>query len=190
MRKIKSKSSEVKKKRRNQAIIGFILIIVMFGSVFGVIVGSFGNSQNVNKIEYNGFEFIKQSNFWSMSIGDFNFIFKYNPNEVQEIETEVEYLNNYYQKPLYLSSENLEATYEISNNLESFVLRMQNACLEGTLNCQEDLPIKNCTDNFIIIEESNLTNIIQENNCVFIQGSYEDLTKVSDEFLFHTLGVR
>jgi hypothetical protein len=189
MRKLKSRSSEAKKKRRNQVVIGIILIIVMFGSVFGVIVGSFGKSDN-SKTEYNGFEFIQQGNFWVLPIGDFNFVFRYNPNEIQEIDTEVNYLNSYSQKPLYISSENTEATYEIASNLETVVLRMQNACLNGSMDCEETLPIKTCEDNFIIIKENNFTNIIQEDNCVFIQGPSENLTMVSDEFLFHILGVR
>jgi hypothetical protein len=58
------------------------------------------------------------------------------------------------------------------------------------MDCEETLPIKTCEDNFIIIKENNFTNIIQEDNCVFIQGPSENLTMVSDEFLFHILGVR
>ena len=190
MKRLKAKSSESKKQRKNQIIIGSILIFVMFGSVFGVIVGSFGaDKENSNKVEYNGLEFIKQSNYWILEIGDFNFIFKYNPNEVQEIETEVKFLNNYNGKPLYISSENSGATSELVSNLNQIALRMQNACLNET-NCEEDRPTKTCEDNFIIIKENNFTNIIQEDNCVFIQGPQENLTMISDEFLFHILGVR
>ena len=189
MKRIKAKTSEGKKQRKNQIIIGSILIFVMFGSVFGVIVGSFGNQESSNSVNYNGFEFIRQSNYWILEIGDFKFIFKYNPNEVQEIETEVKFLNNYNGKPLYISSENPEATSEIVSNLKQIALRMQNACLNET-NCGEDRPTKTCENNFIIIRENNFTNIVQEDNCVFIQGPQENLTMISDEFLFHILGVR
>ena len=189
MRKLKSKGSEAKKQKRNQITIGVILIFVMFGSVFGVIVGSFGSKEGNSKIEYNGFKFIKQSNLWILQISDFDFTFKYNPNEVEKIDSELKYLNHYYDKPLYISSENNEATYEIASNLDQITLRMQNACLNET-NCKEDLPLKTCEDNFIIIEEKNQTSIIQEDNCVFIQGPKENLTMISDEFLFHILGIR
>jgi len=188
MKRLKSKGSEAKKQKKNQTIIGVILIIVMFGSVFGIFFGSWGGRES-SKVDYNGFEFIKENNFWTLKIGDFNFIFTYNPNEVQEIETEVKYLNNYYNKPLYISSENSEATYEIFSNLNPVVLRIQNACLNES-DCEEDLPIKTCENNFIIIEEKNQTNIIQDNNCVFIQGPQENLTQISDEFLFNILGIR
>jgi len=174
MKRLKAKGSEVKKQKKNQIIISVILIIVMFGSVFGVIVNSFGRKEDNSKVDYNGFEFIKKSNFWLLELGDFDFIFKYNPNEIQEIETEVKYLNNYYNKPLYISSKHAEATYEIASKND----------------CEGDLPTITCEDNFIIIEEKNQTNIIQDNNCVFIQGPQENLTMVSDEFLFHILGIR
>ena len=188
MKRLRPKGSEAKKQKKNQIIIGTILIFVMFGSVFGIFFGSWGDKEN-SKVDYNGFKFIKENNFWALEIGGFNFIFTYNPNEVQEIETEVKYLNNYYGKTLYLSSENSEATYEIFSNLDLVVLRIQNACLNGS-DCEGDLPTKTCDDNFIIIEEKNETNIIQDNNCVFIQGPQENLTMISDEFLFHILGVR
>jgi len=188
MKRLKPKGSEAKKQKKNQITIGVILIIVMFGSVFGIFFGSWGGEES-SKVDYNGFEFVKESNFWTLELGDFDFIFKYNPNEVQEIETEVKYLNNYYGKVLYLSSENSEATYEIASNLDLITLRIQPACLNESV-CEGNLPTKTCEDNFIIIEEKNQTNIIQDNNCVFIQGPQENLTMISDEFLFHILGVR
>jgi hypothetical protein len=187
MKRLKAKSSEAKKQKKNQIIIGVILIIVMFGSVFGVIVGSFGKKESA-KTDYNGFEFIKNNNFWILEIGDFEFVFRYNPYQVDEIPANLSFLNNYYNKPLYISSEYPEATYEIASNLEQVTLRMQNACLEE--DCEEDQPTKTCEDNFIIIEEKNETSIIQDNNCVFIRGPQENLTKISDEFLFRVLGVR
>ncbi len=190
MRKISSKYSEEKRQKRNQLIIGVILILVMFGSVFGIIVGSFGEEDNT-KVKYNGFEFIKQNERWLLNIGDFQFVFRYNPNEVEEIETNssLNYLNSYYNKPLYLSSENSEAVSEIYINLEQVIQRVQSACLEGEV-CEGDLPVKDCTSNFILIRESNSDSITQEENCVFIYGSQENLTKVSDEFLFQIIGIR
>jgi len=188
MKPIKSKTSEVKKQKRNQLIIGAILIFVMMGSVFGIIVGSFGKENN-SKVEYNGFEFIREGSFWFLELGNFDFRFQYNPNQIEEIDVEINSLNNYYGEPLYFSSENNEASYEIALNLEGIVLRMQNACLNES-NCEENLPLKTCEDNFIIIKEGNSTSIVQDNNCVFIQAPEEDIIKVSDEFLFHILGIR
>lgn len=189
MKRIKAKSSEAKKQKKNQLIIGIILIVIMFGSVFGIIVGSLGKEDENKKVNYGDYEFAKQNNFWMLDIVNYNFIFRYNPYEVQEIETEVKYLNNYYGKPLYLSSSNSGATYEIFANLDQVTLRIQNACLNKE-ECTENRPTKTCEDNFIIIEEKNKTQIIQNDSCVFIQGPQENLTQISDEFLFHILGIR
>ena len=185
MRSITSKQN---KEKRKQIIVGAILIFVMFGSVFGVIVGSFGKKDNTKKINYNGFEFIKQNDFWFTSDGNLNFVFKYNPKEVAKIDSELMYLDNYYGKPLYIFSESEEAEIEIYRNLNQIVQRMQPACFDGEV-CEENWPVKTCEDNFIIIKESNITKIIQNKSCVFIQGRQEDLTKITDEFLFKVLGI-
>ena len=99
------------------------------------------------------------------------------------------FLNNYAGKPLYISSKDAGATSEIASNLKQIALRMQPACFNES-DCGQDIPSKTCEDNFIIIEEKNQTNIIQEENCVFIQGPQENLTQISDEFLFNILGIR
>lgn len=190
MKRIKSKLSEAKKRKRNNLIIGVILIFVMFGSIFGIIINSFGSSDISNEVEYNGFTFINNNGYWGLEIGDYSFIFRNNPYDVENIETFVNYLSTYNGKPLYISSYSTEATSEIISNIGFVTLRVQNACLEGRECEGNDYPVKTCADNFIIIEEKNESGIMQDNNCVFIQGSAENIAKISDEFLFHVLGVR
>jgi len=189
MRKIISRYEKKKREQRNQLIIGGVLIVVMFSSVLGYAFLGRGNEDS-NKIIYNGFEFIGQNGYWTLNVGDFNFAFRNNPNQVEEIDVYVKDLNNYYEKPLYLSSENNEAVSEIYMNLNQIAQRIQSACLENETCEDENLPIKNCESNFIIIKESNNSEIIQENNCVFIKGSAENLTQISDEFLFRIMKIR
>ena len=191
MRKIISKQEEARKKKRNQLIVGFALIFIMLLSVLGYSFS--GGNKSTTKIEYNGFNFIKQDDFWILNMKNFNFIFKNNPNQVEKINSDLKNLENYYGKPLYMYSKNYDAELEIYKNLfyyNQIVQRMQDACLEGNqTDCDETLPVKNCEDNFIIIRERNETKIIQENNCVFIEGKQEELTKITDEFLFKILGI-
>ncbi len=202
MRKIISKHEEGRKRKRNQLIVGGVLIFIMFFSVLGY---SFrGGDENTKKINYNGFEFINQNDFWILNTENFYFVFKNNPKQVEEIGGDLEYLENYYDKPLYIYSENSESEIEIYRNLfyqNQIVQRMQSACLDENitnttlgerivLECDENLPIKNCEDNFIIIKEDNNTKITQNKNCVFIFGQQENLTKITDEFLFKILGIR
>jgi len=188
MRQITSKQTKGKKQKRNQLIVGLILIVVMFFSVFGY--GFLNTKEEGNKkLNYNGFEFMAQNGFWITNVNNFQFVFRYNPNQVEKIDSKLNTLKNYYQKPLYLSSENSEAEAEIYSNLNPLVQRTQRACLEGEECLDENLPIKTCEDNLIIIRENSTSGIRQEDNCVFIQGTQENLLKLSDEFLFKILEI-
>jgi len=190
MRKIASRIDKEKKAKRNQFIVGVILIVLITLSIIGgAFQGFLGNS---DKITYNGFEFIKQGDYWILESDFGDFIFQYNPNEVEEVKGYLNSLNNYYNKPVYIFSENEEAELEIYRNLfyyNKFVQRMQKACPYGE-RCGENSPVKTCENNFIIIKEEDDSDITQDENCVFIGGKQEDLVKLTDEFLFKILGIR
>ncbi len=190
MRKITSKYKEDKKKRRNGMIVGLILMGVMLLSILGY---SFRGKEedDTKKLDYNGFEFVEQNGYWLTNVGNSQFVFRYNPEQVEKIDSEIKDLNNYYDKTLYIFSENSEAELEIYRNLfyqNKIVQRIQSACLEKE--CGGNLPVKTCEDNFIIIKKDDDSGIIQEYNCTFIQGKQENLTKITDEFLFKILGIR
>ncbi|PIO08814.1 hypothetical protein COU59_00160 [Candidatus Pacearchaeota archaeon CG10_big_fil_rev_8_21_14_0_10_34_12] len=192
MRKIESKHSEGKRRRRNQMVVGIVLIFVMFFSVLGYGFQSVTDtgedtSSSGEKITYNGFTFTKQNNFWILNNDGKNFIFRTNPNEVPAINSIVNNIESYKGKPLYIYSENPEQESEIRTNLASYVLRVQAACPENKA-CSEDIPSKTCEDNFIIIEEGD-EKIVQNENCVYITSKKEDLTGMADSFLFKVLGI-
>lgn len=185
MRRITSKKNSEKRK---QIIVGLVLVFIMFGSVFGIIVNSFGKQEEIKKINYNGFEFVNQNDYWFTSIGGMNFVFKHNPQQVEKVNSMINPVGNYYNKPLYVFSENSVAEMEVYRNLNQIVQRIQPACFDED-ECEENLPIKTCEDNFIIIKESEVAEISQNENCVFISGPQEELTKLTDGFLFKVLGI-
>jgi len=202
MRKLTSKEDEAKRKKRNQLILGLILVAVMLFSTLGY---SFGaqedNATNGGEnVVYNGYTFIAHSSgFWLLNLGDFQFTFKNTPKDLEPIEGDVNLVSDYVNKPTYVYSENQEAEIEIFRNLNQMVLRTQYACLDsGNLSgeiyelktCDQSYPIKNCSDNFVIIQEAETPEIIQEENCVFIRGPKESLVKVADEFLFKIMGIK
>jgi len=188
MRSIESKKDIDKKKKKNQIIIGGILIFIMMGSTFGILVDSFGTKNSIGKVEYNGYKFVNENDFWTTTIGNYKFIFRYNPTQVERIDTELRYLNSYSNAPLYISSEDYVSEAEIYRNLGNTVERFQGACLEEK-GCDKDWPIKDCSNNFIIIRKANESSIYQYENCVFIEGREENLTQVTDEFLFKIIGI-
>ena len=188
MRNIESKKDKNKRQKKNQLIIGGILIFIMMASTFGIIANSFGAKSDIENVEYNGYKFNYENGFWKTIIGNYEFIFKYNPSQMERIETNLSYLNSYSGVPMYISSEDYVSEVEIYRNLGAIVERFQGACLNEA-GCKENWPIKDCSNNFIIIKIANESNIHQEENCVFIEGKQENLTLLTDEFLFHILGI-
>jgi hypothetical protein len=188
MRRIETKKDIEKKNKKNQIIIGGILIFIMLGSTFGIIVDSFGANSDVEKVEYNGYKFTYQNSFWVTNVGNYEFAFKYNPNDVEKIDSELNLLNSYSNLPLYVHSEDYVSEVEIYRNLGNIVQRFQGACLNNE-ECKEDWPIKDCSNNFIIIKKANESRIYQNERCVFIEGKEGNLTQLTDEFLFKIIGI-
>jgi hypothetical protein len=92
-------------------------------------------------------------------------------------------------RPLYVSSEDSDALSHLSLNFGQVVQRMQNACQDGE-ECEEEFPIKDCSENFIIISEGAENKIEKDQNCVFIEAKAGNSIAVIDEFLYRTVGVR
>jgi len=191
MRKIVSKKEESKKGKTKQIVVGILLVFIMILSTIGYSLNNLGEEDS-KRIFYEGIEFVKEDSFWSTKIGDFNFLFSYNPTETERIYSEMKYINEYSNLPLYIYSENSGATREIYRNLfyyNRLVERIQEACSVGE-KCGSEIPIKNCSNNFIIIKISEEKEIRQEEKCVFISGKEEELVKITDEFLFKIMGIQ
>jgi len=190
MRRLVSREEHERRRKKNQVIAGIILVVVMVMSTLGfAIQGALGNSSGTSdsptKVNYNGFEFTNDNGVWLIG----NFVFQNGPADVGN--TSLGILNDvtsYQDRPLYIYSEDSSARVEAYINLGNIANRVQDACIEGTT-CSENVPVKTCSDNFIIIKESNNTAIKQDGECVYIEGQKDDLVKLTDEFLYKILGV-
>lgn len=189
MRKIISQEEKAKKDKRNQLIVGSVLVLIMVLSVLGY---SFGTSDeetsNSDAIYYKNFKFLKSNGIWKIDLYGKQIYFSNFPNET-DFSNEINLLNSYQNLPLYIYSNNSNVDLEIYRTLGQFVQRMQKACLENKT-CEQELPIKNCENNFIIVQESSVADIRQENKCVFIDGKKEDLLRITDEFLFKIFSIK
>jgi len=191
MRRLVSKEEEEKKRKRNQTILVLFLAFIMVLSTIGFAIQSNSGTDPIgtsgNEIEYNGYKFVNQNGLWVLG----SYVFQNTPQQVEDIEAEVKTASNYQGKPAYIYSEDELAEAEIALNLGQIALRVQKACPEGeSANCNSGLPVKTCSDNFIIIKESNSSSITQESGCVFIEGEKEQLVELADQVLFKILGVR
>ena len=192
LKKIKTREKIEKEKKRNQIIVGVVMIGILVLSTAGfALLGGDGDEENGVEQEYNGFRFFKQNNLWELDLGGQKFHFKYLPQEVENVSVlGFYYLELYSGKPLYFVDHNPPASSEILNNIARYVLRYQEACLEG-LNCpNNDDPNKTCEDNLIIfLEEGNetKTSVYQNQSCVYISG---DFIRGADAFLYKILGIK
>lgn len=193
MRKIISKQEEEKKRKRNQFIVGGVLILIMVSSMLGYAFQSqiFNTNAGTNaSITYNGMVFSNQNGFWATDYMNERLVFTYLPSQIIEddLSNLTKGIGDFLSKPLYISSEDLNAESEIKFNMLPFANEVKNACLEGTSCEGEDT--KDCTtDNFIIINNGN-EEVREEGTCIFISGEGDGLIKLIDNILFKMFGIR
>jgi len=198
MRSIETAEIVEKKRKRNQIIIGIILILIMFSSILGFSLFSrptTGKSiANIEEeITYNGFKFVKNKNsLWQTEVDGRVILTSYNPEEVQDIqidfEVSLEEINN---QPFYYSGENKQAILEILYNFDSYIQRSQEVCLQGQ-ECEKELVEKTCESNVIFFKQSDIsenTNTYKQNKCIFIQGDYENQLKTVDRIIFKAFNI-
>lgn len=184
MRKLKTKADLEKKQKKNQLILGIILISLLTLSTAGYSIMNNVTEQNSITSE-KGVDFYYQNGLWITDFSDYQFGFQNLPSEVEGVQISTNLtLGNYQGLPVYFVNSN-QGTSEILNNIGRFVLRYQNACLEGQ-NCTENLPSKDCSSNVFIFEASNETKVVQEGNCIYIYGSS---INGADAFLYKILGI-
>jgi len=184
-----SRDEKEKKEKRDRIVIGSVLIAILVFSTAGFAFFSVINLDKGEEREYNGIKFVVRGDgLWHFLINGQEFSTAYNPEQTKNISIEGEInLQNYYKKPLYFSHDSDEqGVSEIVRNIERYAERVQLACIEQ---CEENLPVKSCEDNVIIIKAGNETLIKQENNCIYILGEQNELIRAGDAFIFKLLGI-
>jgi len=184
MKRIQTVQVKERKARRNKIVVGGVLVFLMVFSTLGY---SLMNNSNESKSKVNeaGLDFYKINGLWKTTIEEQVFGFVYLPSEVENVSVEGIYdLGAYINQPLYFVGVN-EAAPEILNNLQRYILRYQEACLNES-SCGEDLPLKDCRSNIISYEAGNDTKVYKNESCVYLVG---DAIKAADAFLYETLNI-
>ncbi len=200
MRKIKTMADVERIQRRNNIILGVIMIFLLTASSVGYSLMS-ADEERKNSVSENGFDFVRDGGIWKLSIGGDSFGFVNLPSEVSDVDVNLSVeFGMYSGQPLYFVNPG-EGAGEVLNNFGNYVLRYQEACLQQDENelgnltsksnesevvCNGDLPIKDCNSNLIIFEVGNETRVYSEGKCVFIVG---DVLRGSDAFLYKILGI-
>jgi len=194
MQKIISSEEKNKKIKKQQFVVGMLLIFLMLFSSIGFAFNNATQEVISDRVVYNGIEFRKDVDYWRFTFNGNEFVTRYNPQEIGTVSiTTSQQLTNYANAPLYFSGEEGEHFIELERNLAGrFVLRTSRACVEGTL-CTEDLPLKNCaTDSIIVYKNANNNEeekIYQQEGCTFIVAQTQNQAQYADAFLFKILGI-
>lgn len=194
MKRILTEKQKQRKVKMTQLIIGLVLILVMVLSTVGYSLMDRTDTTKVNKMTYNGIEFIKDSNdYWQFNLDGKTLMTRFNPKEVSFINTQkvpayTEYSNNV----LYYDASGTEALSEIMRIFDGIVLRSQRGCVPGN-ECLGNYPIKNCTQDKVIIirepKDNESESITSDNNCVYIISDMSNQTMFSDAFIFRSLRI-
>ena len=185
MRKIQTQEEIDRKKRKNQLIIGAVMIGLLLLSIVGYSFASGDSDGDNSRVNENGVDFFRQNSLWVAEINEGIFAFQNLPSEVSDIDVNISIgLNDYSGQPLYFVNPN-EGVSEILNNVGNYILRYQEACF-GNLSCVGDLPVKDCNSNLIIFKDGNTSNVYQNESCIFIVG---DSLRGTDAFLYKVLQI-
>ncbi|MEK6891363.1 MAG: hypothetical protein AABX03_04470 [Nanoarchaeota archaeon] len=199
MRKIFTKEQVDKRKKRNQILVGIVLIGTMVISTLAyAFFSSDGGSTGAvgEKIKYNGVEFVRNENgYWQYSMEGVSFYSYYSPSETENVNiSQILTLNELYNKPLYFVSSNPSASSEITQNLGRYASRYQETCLTSSGvklgECDENTVEKTCADNIFVFKEANETKVERKDNCLFIESLYSEQVLISDRIIFKTLGIQ
>lgn len=192
MRKIITQEERDRKTRKNQIIVGLMLIGLMIFSTLGFAFSNNITTNNSQKVKYNSIEFTQESGYWTFYLDDLQFATLYNPEEIKYISfNSFSKIQDYTGKPLYFVGEDGEHFSEIERNLANrFVSRINEACINNK-ECKGDFPVKDCSiDNIIIFKEAeDKEEIYQEDKCIFIISKGDNQGKYADAFLFKILGI-
>lgn len=208
MKRIISNEDKERVKKRNQFIVGIVLIFLMLFSTIGFAFNFRLTGNVIEEVEHNGVDFSRDPNtgYWAFNFGGNDYFSIYSPEEVSDISfVNSKSVNNYANKPVYFVGEAGDGFAEIYRVLTNYVSRVGGACLDEE--CEEDYPLKDCSvDNVIIIEEvletgeaagtvsedtvGPVEEIVNEGNCVYIRAKPENLVRYSDAFMYDLLGLR
>ncbi len=178
MRTLGSDERKEAKRKRQAYWLSMFMLVILVSSTVGFAFLSYGGDSSSGETyaeDYAG-------DGGEYGAYDSDTTLAYEPGEVQAVPVSlVKGLTDYIGNPLYIVSDSRVAINEINIALGGQSIRIQEACLGE---CDLDLPERSCEegniDNVIVVKESELNNVYEENGCVFIEGK----TKAVDAFLY------
>lgn len=165
----------------------FILVTLVL-SAFGIVIS---RSPENESFKYKEHLFVKENNGFSTRINNQKYSFLYDPRTLENLTMAPITLTQLtYGTKFYISANPKE---DIGLGLSEFYRLIKplvnkkfvQACTEDVESC-ENLLIKTCSDatpeeKVVVFKESNSTSLNYNLNCLIIQGSGEDMAKLTDK---------
>jgi hypothetical protein len=185
IKKLKSHEQIEKERKRNQLIIGVVMVFLLTFSSIGYAL--LDRNVDTTKTEnYQGLKFQYANGFWTTIINQKTFYFSEMPSELKNISANGSFsLSSYENKKLYFVNYN-PAAQSILIAMDGIVTNYQEACLDGMICSNLDLPVKSCSDNVIIFTQGDETTVSKKDNCVYLTGNFY---KASDVFVYKLLNL-
>lgn len=183
---------------RGKYLVGVLALFIISIMVFSVL--SLTSEDTEEKIKYKDQLFVKTNQGWQTYINNQQYIFAYNPLELENITLPANFNINKLNsaQKLYLSFNPEEDIYlamqEFYTLLKPLLTpKMQESCFIDIEKCSK-LPLKTCEDatpdiKVILLKEDNLSKIDYQYNCLTLQGDSENLIKNIDKLSLNFLGL-
>ncbi len=178
-----------KKAKGKKILLPILICFIMVTSILGYM-----SSSSSEKVKYKGYKFNKINSGWLTYINDKKIILINSPNELEnyDIELDLDELNS--AQKIYLSINPNDNLFlgNLQNNIVPFLIpKIVVACYEDNEKCV-NFPLKDCKDasdyiKIILIKKSENSKFYYKDNCLVIQGSQEEITKMIDKLTLELL---
>lgn len=136
------------------------------------------NKEDVKTENYQGLKFQYTNGFWTTVINQKTFYFSQMPYALKNVTSNGSFsLSDYENKKIYFVNYN-PAAQSILIAMNGVVSNYQEACLDGVVCNNLDLPVKGCSDNVIIFSEGSETSVMKKQNCIYLTGSFYEASDV------------
>jgi len=183
MRPIESEEIREKRKKRNQLIVGVILIGLMVLSSAGyALINSFTGSSG-NQITKYGLTY--DGSYWSGNVQGYPISLTLDPDQAANISVILSdtTLSSYSGQLVYVASDDPFSFSQIATNLGPFTAGVREACFGP---CDKNLPEKTCADNLIVINSTAAyPSVYRRDNCIFVEGNSDS----TEALLYRLLGL-
>ena len=183
----------IDKAKRNTVIIGVFIVVLMIGSVLALFASPYG--ERTVKAKYNGFDFVRTEQGWTVWLGNQAVSFAYLPFDLENITLPGE-INKEAEK-IYLAAEDdeiLNTQYQLTrtNSILYYFTKMRfvDACLNAD-SCPEEKPIIKCDDinaQAIVFKAGNETKSYKDFQCMifeFASNNKISLNETSDNSIIN-----